>query len=142
MARKSRKRRAKSGRYRLPKESRSRGPSLLARLREEQRVALTVRLNSAKIEQSLVRTAKKIIARADNPSYRTPLRMSVYFDHLFVTIEPDPQRRRRKLVRIFRLRPTISDVMWVRLIWKEQSAMAVRSRRLGIKTGLINKQIT
>jgi hypothetical protein len=142
MTRRSRKRRANAGRYRLPKEKRSRGPSKLAMLREEQRVTLTVRMGDAKVEQRLVRTIKQVLDRLDNPTYRTPLRMAVYFDHLFVTIEPNHMKRKRRLMKMFRLRPTVEDIRWVNLIWKEQSAMAVRSRRLGIRTGIINKQIS
>ena len=38
-------------------------------------------------------------------------------DHLFISIEPDPEKRYKRLVRIFRQRHTEKDILWVNIMW-------------------------
>lgn len=92
-------------------------------------------------EKRLVKTIKGIIDRIDNPRYRSWTRAVTMFDPLFLSVEPNPKKRRLILVRIFKLRPRHTDAAWVSAIWKYQSSHQKTSLRYAIKYNLINKKV-
>jgi MFS superfamily sulfate permease-like transporter len=57
-------------------------------------------------------------------------------DHLFISIEPDPEARYKRLVRIFGERHTIEDVLWVNIIWNH-----VKNKRYRLISDKIAKKV-
>lgn len=115
--------------------------SVFQRRREEQISKMTAIHLNIMVEKKLVRTVKKILERIDNPRYRCWTRAVTMFDPLFIAVEPDPKRRRSVLMRIFKLRPRLSDAGWVNVMWKYQSSQQKMSLRYAIKHKLINKKV-
>ncbi len=115
--------------------------SVLKRRRRQQVERFTSIRDNMKLEQKLVKTIKKVLLRIENPRYRYWTRAVVLFDPLFIAVEPDPKKRRAVLMRIFKLRPRVTDAPWVLVIWKHQSSQHKQSLRYAIKYKLINKQV-
>jgi hypothetical protein len=110
--------------------------SRIQRARSEQVNKLEVRLNKLRVEQSLVRRTKTLMLKIPM-LYRTSGKAIVFFDYLFLEIEPNILKRRNRLKRIFNLRPIASDKPYIEIMIKEAAKHRKRSRLLGIKHGLI-----
>jgi len=111
--------------------------SRIQRIRNEQINKLEVRRNKLIIEQSLVRRTKTLMTKIPM-LYRTSGKAIIWFDYLFLEISPNIVKRRNLLKRIFNLRPIASDKPFIDIMVKEVGKYRKKSRKLGIKHGLIN----
>jgi hypothetical protein len=110
--------------------------SRIQRVRNEQVNKLEVRLNKLRVEQSLVRRTKTLLQKVP-AMYRNSGKATVWFDHLFIEIQPNILKRRNTLKRIFNLRPIALDKPFIDIMVKEMGKYKKRSRAMGIKHGLI-----
>lgn len=110
--------------------------SRIQRIRNEQINKLEVRRNKLIIEQSLVRRTKTLMTKIPM-LYRTSGKAIIWFDYLFLEIEPNIVKRRNRLKRIFNLRPIASDKPFIDIMVKEAGKYRKKSRLLGLKHGLI-----
>jgi hypothetical protein len=110
--------------------------SRIQRIRNEQINKLEVRRNKLIIEQSLVRRTKTLMTKIPM-LYRTSGKAIIWFDYLFLEIEPNIVKRRNRLKRIFNLRPISGDKPYIDIMIKEAAKYRKKSRKLGIKHGLI-----
>lgn len=96
---------------------------------------LEERNDRLKIEKSIVKRTKWLITKLP-PHLQKAAKASVFFEHLFVSIETNNVKRYNRLKRIFNFRPTYEDKGWLDLMIKQLPIERVKSRTLGLRYGL------